>query len=290
MQILITGATGYIGRRVVRKLSQSHSHNILTINRDVEKAKSMLAFDNCTHVTLQDKNAILAFQPEVVLHLATFSTSSSNTEIIAPIIDANITYGVKLLDILTQASSIKMFVNVGTFAEYRLGPDKQKSAYLYSATKSAFRHFLDFYADAYAFKYITAVPYTVYGGEDTAKKLIDYMVDSIDAPTAVDMTKGEQVLDFIHVDDVVNFFLYIVENHSSRPSHEEIHLGTGVGTRVRDLATLIEETHQVRCNINWGGREYRPLDVMRAVAPHNNIAWKPSISLQQGVQQIMINK
>lgn len=291
MRILVTGATGYIGRRVVSAVCADGRHKVLTLNRDVEKATSLMPYVNCIHADSLDVDAVRRFAPEIVFHLATMSTSRNDTEIIDPMIAANITYGVRLLDMLMRIGSIKLFVNVGSFAEYRLGTEKVKDAYLYTATKSAFRHFVDYYADLCGFRYITAVPYTVYGGKDTAKKLIDYIVESLSAAVPVKMTKGEQVLDFVHVCDVVEFFRIVAERYDevlALPQGTEFHLGTGVGTRVRDVAEMVEKAFGARCNIEWGGLPYRPLDVMYAVAPvgrnSETVGWRAKISLAEGVK------
>ena len=49
MRILVTGATGYIGRRVVSAVCADGRHEVLTLNRDVEKATSLMPYVNCIH-------------------------------------------------------------------------------------------------------------------------------------------------------------------------------------------------------------------------------------------------
>ncbi|MBQ8100288.1 MAG: NAD(P)-dependent oxidoreductase [Paludibacteraceae bacterium] len=296
-RILLTGATGYIGRRVAEQLTlRLPDCRILTLNRDPAKAQQLMPWPQCTHAGARDAAAVQAFRPEVVLHLATLSTSRSDSAVIAPMLEANIHYGVWLLDQLASlaassdcgSSSPVTFVNVGSFAEYRLGPEAGlRDAYLYTATKSAFRHFVRFYADLTGMRVLTAVPYSVYGGRDTQKKLMDYMLDSMNAPEPVDMTAGEQVLDFVHVDDVVQFFVNVAKDPQALPEGE-YHLGTGVGTRVRDLADMLSRLTGKPLHIRWGGRPYRPLDVMHAVAPHNPLLasfWTPRITLETGLRR-----
>ncbi|MCI7729339.1 MAG: NAD(P)-dependent oxidoreductase [Bacteroidales bacterium] len=297
MNILITGATGYVGRRVVKQLIENDKNiSILTINRDINKAQSILPFSNCKHVSVNDmEKEVLLFNPNVCIHLATLSTSRNDDEIINPMIEANITFGVKLLAALFKADSLQLFINTGSFAEYRNGVENGfNDAYLYTATKSAYRHFVDYYSQLKGFKYINAVPFTIYGGDDTAKKLMDYMMESINAKEPVKMSPGNQILDFVHVDDVVRFYVSAVNsinNISLLPNGSNYYLGTGIGTRVKDLATLIESKIHKRLNIFWGGLNYRPLDVMCAVAPteDNNqvIPWKTQISLDQGIDKLI---
>ena len=300
MKIALTGITGFVGMNLMPQLlALGSDYEFLTLNIDVDEAESKYPrtqYTNFRHVHTTDMEALIAFNPDMVLHLATITTAANNTEIIHPMIAANIEFGVLLLDALQKCDNFKLFVNTGSFAEYRFGPDHFDSAYLYTATKTAFRAFVAYYAGlGKGFKYITAVPYSVYGGTMTVKRLFDYMAESLDAPIPVDMTKGEQVLDFIHVDDVAGFFAYTVahvdEFLALEQNGAEFHLGTGVGTSIREVAALMEEISGKKCNINWGGREYRERDIMRAVAPveKNQCGWKAEISLKEGIKR-MLNK
>ena len=292
MKILITGATGYVGQNFIPELiKQFLEVEILTVNLSAEEAKTLFPFKQCKHISTQELEQIIDFNPELVYHLATLSTSRNDLEIIHPMLEANIEFGVKLLHHLSLCPNFKMFVNIGSFAEYNQGPQKISNSYLYSATKSAFRHFVEYYATLSNFKCIHLIPYSLYGGKDTAKKIIDYIRESFDAETSIKMSKGEQVLDFTHVKDVASFFLLIVNQFDTFlnfPIGEEFHLGTGRGTSVRELATLMEGIFGKKCNANWGGIPYRPLDTMYAVAPiAKNIRllnWQAKISIKEGVE------
>ena len=55
------------------------------------------------------------------------------------------------------------------------------NAYLYSATKTAFKQLLKYYSDLNHYKYINIIPYTIYGEKDSQKKLIDYVKDSLES-------------------------------------------------------------------------------------------------------------
>jgi len=289
MKLLITGATGFIGQNLLPMLERECTDTeIMILCRSTEKTKAM--FPNVSHIVADDWTAVRQFQPEIVFHLAAMSTSRNDAEVIEPLVQSNILYGVKLLNVLSECRSLKLFVNTGSFAEYRWGTERLNSAYLYAATKTAFRSFLEYYSDLCHFKYITAVPYTVYGGKPTVKRLMDYIMESIDAPEPIDMTAGEQVLDFIHVDDVSSFFVHIVKHIDkflALSNAEDFYLGTGRGTSIRELVAIIERTIGKRCNINWGGRTYRERDTMYCVAPIAKnmelVGWKAKRNLTESV-------
>ena len=295
MRVLLTGVTGFVGQNLMPFLiDKCPDINILTLNIDIIEAEQKFPYSkysHCKHVHSSDFDEIVQFNPEITLHLATFSTSRNDTEIIQPILSANIEFGVFLLDALSKCPAMKLFVNTGSFAEYHSGSDTYDSAYLYAASKTAFRSFVDYYSNLCGFRYITAIPYTVYGGKMTVKRLMDFIKESLDSPVKVDMTPGEQVLDFINVDDIAGFFVYTVMNaekfYHLRNNGDEFYLGTGKGTSIRELASMIEKKYNKRCNINWGGLSYRERDIMYAVAPieknDKSIGWKALVDLFDGI-------
>jgi len=294
MKIVITGATGFIGQNFIPMLVENEpTVEIMTINRSVEKADAMFPQPQCRHISVEKMNEIIDFQPDMVFHLATLSTSRNDWDIIEPMMAANITFGVQLLNYISQCKSLRLFVNIGTFAQYRLGTQQISDAYLYSATKTAFRQFVEYYSNLYGFQYVQLVPYTIYGGKDTAKKLIDYIIEATTSETPVDMTLGEQVLDFTHVEDVAGFFLHLIRNldlFAGIRNGEEFHIGTGRGTTPRELAAIVEREFGKKCNINWGGRPYRPMDTMYSVAPIAKnlelLKWRAMINIEEGVRRM----
>jgi len=286
MKVLVTGATGYVGRHLLPKLVKISNIEILTINRSLQKATEIFSELDCIHTSTDEWGKIKEFNPEIVFHLASMITSRNDREILNDIIDSNIMFGIKLLDRLRECSNLKLFVNTGSFAEYRLGTDKIDNAYLYTATKTAFRQFVDYYSKLDSYKYIHIVPYTIYGGGDSQKKIIDYILDSFESTVPVKMTKGEQVLDFIHIEDIVSFFIHILKNIDQfieLPNGETLYLGTGKGTSIKELAALLEKKYGKKANINWGSLPYREKDVMYAVAPIGKLielGWLPKIKIE----------
>lgn len=295
MKILITGSTGFVGRHLVPKLIEA-GHQVTEVT--IEPAVSQKLYGNSTLKIEVSENQdefikhIEGCYPEVVIHLASFLTSADDYNTLEKLLQVNIRFFCRLLDTLKNCE-LKLFVNTGTFAEYFKGDGFFDPAYLYSATKTASRSFLNYYSKVYNYKQVTVVPYTIYGGQDTQKKIIDIIYESLDSKTPIDLSPGEQVLDFIHVDDVTNFYVHLIENHNKIENGTNFQLGTGTGTNLKQLAKIIEARTGKKTNINWGGKEYRASDVMFAVADLTNqqrfLKCIDRKTIEQGIESYLRN-
>lgn len=296
MKLLITGSTGFVGRHLVPKLIDL-GHEILEVTRNPLVCEDL--YGNKTKkykITYNQENFIQSvrnFNPEVAIHLASYLTANDDYLSLQTLLQTNIEFYCRVLDALKN-SNLKLFINTGTFAEYFKGDGVLDPAYLYSATKTASRAFLDYYSKVYDFKQTTVIPYTIYGGSDSQKKIIDIIYDSVMSQTPIDLSPGEQVLDFIHIDDVVDFYLHILENVNQLPHRSNFQLGTGHGHTLRQVAEIIEKVTEQETHINWGGKAYRPADVMYAVADMNYKLilpnWQPSIDLEKGIGLFINNR
>jgi nucleoside-diphosphate-sugar epimerase len=287
MRILITGSTGFVGRHLLPKIL-SKGHDILEITIEPQVSENLFGSKTSKYAITDDQESLRKrvqhFNPEIAIHLASFLTPEDDYFTLLKLLDTNILFFCRILDALKN-TELKLFVNTGTFAEYSKGNGIFDPAYLYSSTKSASRCFLNYYSKVYNFKQITVVPYTIYGGNYDQKKIIDIIYDSINAKNPVALSPGEQILDFIHIEDVTDFYLAIINNYNYIGDKINFHLGTSRGTSLKQLSELIENGTGLETNINWGGKPYRPSDVMYAVADTSNIDfWKSSITLEEGIK------
>jgi len=293
MKILITGATGFIGRNLIPKICGSR-YKLAALVRNADKTRNVfggnLKLIPFRKNNLRYKEEIKAFGPEIVLHLASYLTSGFDTRTVRKILDSNIEFGTLVLDALT-GTDVKYFINTGSFSEYAGGPKNLDSAYLYSATKTAFRSILGFYKKIIGFKVITVTPYTIYGPGDTRKKAMDYIIQSLKSPLPITMSPGKQVLDFIHIDDLVDFYQKLIGKIRLLKDNSEYHLGTGTGASLKQVALLAEAIAGRPANIAWGVKPYRKGDIMHAVADitkaQRDLGWKPKITLKQGMLKLL---
>ncbi|UOR03951.1 NAD(P)-dependent oxidoreductase [Hymenobacter aerilatus] len=226
--------------------------------------------------------------------MAALLTSRDDLDIIPSLIESNILFGTQLLQTLRQ-TPVEVFINTGTFAEYLYGDGQYNSSYLYSATKTAFHAMIRYYQQLIGFKVINVIPYTVYGQVDTQPKIMDIIYNSFLQKDAINMSGGEQTLDFVHIDDVVAFYALLIDKIDSLVNPwEDYHLGTGKGHTLRQLAQLFQAQLGLPENINWGALPYRPRDTMYSVAPIAKLiahfGWVPATVIQSGVTKFIAGK
>ena len=295
-KILVTGATGSIGKELVGALC-AKQYDVAVLVRDALKAGGVFAGQTLEIIDLQDAewaNKVAVFSPEVVVHLASMLTSRDDLDVIPGLIASNITFGAQLLQAL-RPGAVKLFINTGSFAEYFYGDGQLNPAYLYSATKTAFHSIVSYYQQLSGFAVANIIPYTVYGQFDTQPKAIDLIYRSFSDASPLNMSGGEQTLDFIHISDVVDFYCALIERSDSPQTHwSDYHLGTGQGVTLRQIAQLMSAKLDKPENINWGALPYRARDTMYSVAPIariiNYFGWRPVVNIDAGIDRFLLLK
>ncbi|MDP3301472.1 MAG: NAD-dependent epimerase/dehydratase family protein [Sulfuricurvum sp.] len=290
--ILVTGATGTIGKALIRTLLEEN-YTVLAVVRNLEKSTQLFS-NQVTHILYDGttfSHNLSSLRPDIVIHLASHSTSSDEITSISTLINSNILFVSLLLDALKNIP-LKLFVNSGSFSEYHNNDGVLNPTYLYSATKTASRFVIDYFSKAYSFAFINTILYSVYGAENRNKKIMDYMIDSLDAHPPIKMSDGNQVLDFIHIDDVVRFYMLIIKKQNEiSPDYHEYHLGTGKGTSIKELAQTFKTISSKVPNIQWGAIAPRKRDTTIAIANTKNIFkdldWESLIDLDTGVKMYL---
>jgi CDP-paratose synthetase len=281
MNILITGATGFIGKYLTKSLCSDHVVKVVV--RDEAKARS--TFGNSVKYLSTKSSSFLdelkSLKVDVVFHLAGNSSFNETPEVCRLLIEDNIQFGTLLLQGLSN-SNVKLFVNFTSSLSF-LENEKQATNF-YASTKLAFSEILNYMQSKSGFKVLDLVLYAVYGKGDTTKRAINYVIDSIVSTEPLLMSPGNQQLDFIHVDDVIKLCGLCIDSMDGFTSYSRIHVGTGISTSLRQLAVIVEDAMGVKPNITWGGIPYRTNEKLINVAPvHLNSFWKAEIKLNEGI-------
>ncbi len=289
MRILITGGTGFLGQRLLPKLQPLEAQHTFALT--VRQPQTQLPYRQID--TREDLAGQVAdFAPEAIIHLATYFTVRDDQASAAALFEANVLFGTALLQGISQNNHLRYFVNGSSFNEFYDSQGALNPTNLYAASKTSFRFVLKYFQDILNFKSIHAVIYSLYGGGDRNKKVLDYLIESLDAPEPIGFSAGWQRLDFIHVEDVSDFLIHLLAKLDTLSAPEtDFHVGTGTATNLREIAELLAEITGKTPRAEWGARADRPKDTIHAVAPITatvtQLGWRPQIDLRTGLTQLL---
>jgi nucleoside-diphosphate-sugar epimerase len=283
MKILITGATGFIGRHLVNALKNKHEiHVLVRPSTNVNDFEHTFCFeDNIAelHTYLKEH------QIEGIIHLASLFLSSHKDTDIKNLIDSNIYLGTDSLD-AAKGTNIKWFLNTGTFWQHYI-PDTQEynPVNLYAATKQAFIDMAKYYTETSDMKFVTLKICDTFGPNDTRSKIFNLWNKIAENGETLAMSPGEQYIDMLYIDDVVDGFVHLINLlNSTKKLESDYALYAEKRYKLKDLAILYETVTGKKLNIQWGERPYREREVMEPWKVGNRLpGWKSKISMEEGI-------
>jgi nucleoside-diphosphate-sugar epimerase len=290
---LVTGATGYIGSNVVRRLAAG-GWNVHVIARNDSKLTLLEKVCDCVNIHRHDGSTKQLFDivkqaaPDIVIHLAAFASVTHTPEDTVPMLQSNVVFGTQLVEAML-ANDVYSFINTGTFSQHCDNKVYSPSS-LYDATKQAFRDILTFYTETTPFKAITLELYDNYGPDDPRSKIMNLLRRAVLDGKPLDMSPGEQLLDIVYIDDVVDAYVTAAERLTAvQEVKDEVYaISSGHPIRLQDLVQAFEQATGRRLQIVWGGRPYRKREIM---VPWNQGAalpnWTAKVSLQEGIKRFM---
>ena len=289
MSVLVTGATGFIGRHLVNGLRREGVAVDILVRRESTRPLPEAWRDDVTcRVWDGSTNGLAAIvaaaRPETVYHLASLFIAQHSPVDIEPLIRSNILFGTQLLEAMA-AASVRHLVNLGSsWQHYQNQP--YSPVCLYAATKQAFEAIMCFYVESGELRAVTLKLFDTYGSGDERPKLVPALIRASALGTLLEMSPGQQMVDFVHIDDVVEALLMAARRLAAGQGGEmDCHAVTsGRAVSLRQFVEIFSQATGRPLNVVWGGRPYRPREVMelwRDGAPLPG--WTPRISLEEGL-------
>lgn len=282
---LITGGTGFIGSNLARRLVNDgwQVHLITRYNQpdDIKDHFNVHIHDGSTICM----NAIMAeATPDVVFHLASLFLSEHSSNDIERLIISNVLFGAQLLDAMTTHKITKI-VNTGTAWQHY--QNKQYSPVnLYAATKQAFEDILQYYVETHNISATTLKLFDTYGPMDPRPKLFHLLNRVAKENKPLAMSPGEQLIDLVYIDDVVQAFVVAAERlqRGLVIEHETFGISSGNPIALKKLVETYGHVLGKQLPIEWGHKPYRNREVMVPWDSYDSLpGWNPNITLDKGI-------
>jgi nucleoside-diphosphate-sugar epimerase len=286
--VLVTGATGFIGRNLVQKLFDIGSqviavvHNNDNLSIPVEKIVYDGSYQSLISV-VSERNI------DLVVHLATQFLTNHKPDQITALIDANIKFGTQLLE-LTRQKQIPYFINTSTYAEYY-----QHNGYapqnLYAATKYGFESIMKYYEGITKTLFVTLELTDTYGPGDSRPKFINLVLDALSKKEKFKMSPGEQEICYLYIDDAVDAFITCIRLMVGKVITGNDHFSVYADEvyKLTDLVALVADHMHAELSTEPGFYQYRDREIMTFQPTFQKLpGWNSKISIRQGLDFISL--
>lgn len=267
MRILVTGATGFIGRNVVDYLCENTVNEIFVLTRNLNNVKDKLW---CSKVTIligdigvQIPNWFDYLQkPDIVLHLA-WSKLPNYTESFH--LTENLPNDIKFLENLIM-NGLKSLVVLGTCFEYGL-QEGELSENLptfpsnpYSIAKDTLRRYLEVITKKYNLNFKWLRLFYTFGEDQNSNSIISQLKKAINnGESEFRMSGGEQFRDYLHVTKVSEIICNLALDLNSQGV---FNVCSGKPIKLKDFIISYLENNKLRINLLLGFFPYSSLEPM----------------------------
>jgi len=290
--ILIVGGTGFIGYHLAKR-SLKKGWAVTSISTKAPKKKRYLPKVKYLLCDITKKKALrrnIQKQFKYVVNLGGYVDHSNKEKTF----QSHYT-GCKNLTEIFLKKAPKAFVQIGSSIEYGNAKSPQKENFrcnpksVYGKAKLlASKHLLNLFKKQ-EFPSTVLRLYQAYGPRQDLNRFIPIIISGCIKNKQFPCSKGNQLRDFLYVDDVVNAILKSLTNKNARG--QIINIGSGKPRKIKNIIDYIKKTS--KGGYPQFGRVKLRKDEILEVYPDikkakNKINWSPRISFKKGLK-ITIN-
>lgn len=256
MNVLVTGANGYLAQNLINSLND---YTVFSLTRENN------SFDY-----------VIDCNPDIIIH--TICSYGRHGESVSQIYESNFVTGMFLMQAAKQLNKPVTFINCGTSLE--------KDTNLYSISKAHLVELGKFLSNE-NLQFINMNLEHFYGPGAT-NNFISFVIQECKNNNDIPLTIGTQRRDFVYIDDVCTAFATVIDFAHLLDDFVEIDVGTGVSTPVKQVVETIKNITNSKSNLIFGAIPLRDneVDEMKAnTSKLNTLGWKPLHTLEQGLHK-----
>jgi UDP-glucose 4-epimerase len=285
-RVLVTGANGFIGARLCRRLVASGA-KVYATSRSRMTEGGDVAWRSCDLADFAATQSLFdSANPEFVLHLASHVVGARTTEALLPTFHSNLTSTINVLLAAHQVNCVRV-VLTGSLEEPEPGPEWPVPSSPYAAAKYAANAYGRMFNALFGLPTVILRVFMVYGpGQRDVTKLVPYVVTTLLNEGHPRLGSGTREVDWIYVDDVVDAFVRAATAANAVGATVDVGSGTLVSVRkvVEEIFNIVRPGQLPE----FGAVTDRPMEQTRVANPlasFERIGWKPSVGLLEGLRR-----
>jgi nucleoside-diphosphate-sugar epimerase len=282
---LVTGATGFIGSPLVRRLREEGAVVYAVSRRPPTTAAADVQWLTGHLDDLPTVQRVFdAANPRLVFHLASHVAGARDLALVMPTFHSNLASTVNLLSVAAERGCDRI-VLTGSLEEPTEPTAVPSSPY------AAAKHAASGYARMFHALFGTPVTmlrlFMVYGpGQADATKLIPSVITALLRGEPPQVSSGSREVDWIYVEDVVAAMMAAVDAPAAVGATVDV--GSGTLVSIRSIVEQLTELVNPRIRPLFGAVPDRPLEQVRVADTARTaalIGWKPKVGLNEGLRR-----
>jgi nucleoside-diphosphate-sugar epimerase len=300
MKILVTGAGGFIGANLVRRFMKENHEVHAFINNESHRLKSISKEINLYNVDIRNKDDVEHYintiKPQAIAHCATYGAYPDSQGDIQKMYDVNLK---GTMNLVNAWDGYEVFINTSSSSIYGNQTRPMKESMVpapkdhYGASKMAGELYCHVESRRTGAPIINTRLFSVYGPYEEPNRLIISTIQKCLAGEKLKFTQGKQKRDFIHIQDVEDAYLKLIEHPEL--GGEVFNIGTGEQWSVRQAvqkimkATRYQDQWPAGDYPDFGAIETRSDETFNWVANPNKtwkrLGWKAEIGFDEGIRK-----
>lgn len=297
--ILLTGATGFVGTRLLPMLL-ARGHAVIAAVRSVGDSR-LVAKEQVGRLRYIEwgrgaaefeaalARACMGTRLDSVINLVGYATVDHTAADVDALIEANFAAGVRAVDCAVRHGA-RTFIQAGSFWENGAGAACDMPNCLYASLKTALSVVLRHYIAQGRLESVLHLKlFDIYGESDPRGRLLALLVQAQRTGVTVRLSAGTQKIDLVHVDDVVAAFLLAEEQAATGglSGHHEYSVNTRASRSVREVVALVEMVTERPVPVAWGARPARTVDTETPWSGGDWLpGWVPTVPLVEGIRRL----
>jgi nucleoside-diphosphate-sugar epimerase len=295
-RVLVTGASGFVGRHVCRALHGAGAKVIGWV-RSTDGMHDFPFEHRYVDLTERDdvRDGVVESRVQYVIHLAAETYRGIETHKYRASYETNLLGTLNLIEGCDRLQTLKRFIFIGTCEEYGNQPGPfdescvEAPVTAYGLSKLSATQLLRSLAMVRDFPVWILRPSVVYGPGQDRSMFLPALVGALLDGRRFAMTSGAQTRDYLYVDDLVSAIVGTFT--APRAGAYVLNISSAAPLRIEELARLAADIigHDAQSLIDFGALEYRVGEAMhysaRNLLAQAVLNWKPRVSIEEGVRR-----
>lgn len=305
MNVLVTGAGGFIGSHIIEELfsgghkitalahynSRNSYGNLELLDKKIQKEIKILLGDICDHYFMRK----ILKGKDAVIHMAALIGIPYSYEAFESNVRTNI-LGTNILVHESMYSGVTRFIHTSTSEVYGTGqyfPMDEKhplnAQSPYSATKIGADKIVESVYNSYNFPTVTLRPFNNFGPRQSARAIIPTIISQVLAGENLNIGSISTIRDFCYVKDTARAYASALK--AKNVVGQTINLGTGRGHSIKEVIAKVQNItgKKIKIKVDKNRIRAKKSEVEKLIGDRKKakklLLWEPKYSLDKGLEE-----